>query len=581
MSDRSPRLTREVRELFDEYCNNLIEPDRLARLERLLIEDAELVREFVAYFHLHSQLHFVMRAERASGSVLRLIADDPNPNPNPTPYSPGRPSPRWLRSRRIATAGAAAVLLIGAGAWLGTLGRRETSRTSTPPVVARSRPKADLETGLAMVVKLVGVQWEAGDDPPPAEGDLLPPGHLRFRSGRVTLSMLTGVSIDLEGPADLELLSDEKVFCHKGRLRARVPEGSEGFVVSGPGAAVIDMGTEFGLNVDPDGTTRGKVFQGKVEAALTTRTGVYRRSRIINDKGRPFEINPRVGSIEADTSPEDFVRRADRARPALELDPGYPAAVLHSRPRAYWRFGAMADGAIPSEVPGGPALKVVGPLHLSAKGPGRDNTSLVFDDGAPEQYLEMDGPWKPARRPGHAVELWFQPDAIGHLTLASMITADSPRSGVTDPARLRFSFLLELTSSMRTRLHQPASVRLLHRFPAGYWGGDNLYSSLCYVPSRWHHLVGQLNDDRMELYLDAEPTAPLSVDPGYTSRPVRLLLGRLTTLPGDPGRNIQAYYEHTSRPFVGQIDEVAIYDRPLSVEEIRLHHRLASRGARP
>ena len=60
----------------------------------------------------------------------------------------------------------------------------------------------------------------------------------------------------MEGPADLELIAIDRVFCRRGRLRTRVPDGAEGFVVSGPGSAVMDLGTEFALNVEADGKAR-------------------------------------------------------------------------------------------------------------------------------------------------------------------------------------------------------------------------------------------------------------------------------------------------------------------------------------
>src|SRR4051812_18411405 len=87
----------------------------------------------------------------------------------------------------------------------------------------------------------------------PVEGEILAARRLRLRAGGATLTFLSGVTLTLEGPADLDLVTIDRVFCRLGRLRARVPEGAEGFVVASPGSAVVDMGTEFGLNVEADG----------------------------------------------------------------------------------------------------------------------------------------------------------------------------------------------------------------------------------------------------------------------------------------------------------------------------------------
>ena len=158
-----------------------------------------------------------------------------------------------------------------------------------------------------MVVRLEGVQWEPDGGSPPSEGDLLPVGRFRFRAGRATLAMLTGVQLVVEGPADLEFVSVERVLCHRGRLRARVPAGAEGFIVSGSGSAVIDLGTEFGMNVEPDGTMRGRVFEGRVEAAVLNESGTLQRSRMMREKSNTFAIDPRNGLIESGTRPDEFI----------------------------------------------------------------------------------------------------------------------------------------------------------------------------------------------------------------------------------------------------------------------------------
>ena len=62
------------------------------------------------------------------------------------------------------------------------------------------------------------------------------PGRFRFRSGRATLSMLTGVSLVVEGPADLEFVSYEQGLLPPGQAPGqRSPRGPRGS--SSPGRA--------------------------------------------------------------------------------------------------------------------------------------------------------------------------------------------------------------------------------------------------------------------------------------------------------------------------------------------------------
>ena len=298
---------------------------------------------------------------------------------------------------------------------------------------------------------------------------------------------------------------------------------------------------------------------------MLSEAGAYRRSQLMDDGSEAFEIDPLAGHIQVNAGSEDFVAPTKTAAPPLILDEGYRDAVLRSSPWGYWRFESMAEGHVPNEVVGGPPLRAHGPIGLST--PAEGNRSAVFEDGRPGQYLALDGPWKPSRHPGFAVELWFLSHMIGHTALISMFADDPGVRQVNDPSILRFNFLLELTSRIRMKLHQPASVRLLHRFPPSWTDyGDNLYSKEWYVPYRWHHIVGQMNGSRMELFLDGEPTPMLTVDPDYSNPSCVLMLGRLTTIPLE--------HDNTSRSFVGRMDEVALYDHPLPVDEIKQHSRL-------
>jgi hypothetical protein len=81
----------------------------------------------------------------------------------------------------------------------------------------------------------------------------------------------------------------------------------------------------------------------------------------------------------------------------------------------------------------------------------------------------------------------------------------------------------------------------------------------------------------LELYVDGEQVgtspAKLNADgPGdAATTPCRLLVGRLKQWSQPP---------HMSevRPFEGRLDELAVYDHPLTPEEIRRHTRLRAAG---
>jgi hypothetical protein len=115
-------------------------------------------------------------------------------------------------------------------------------------------------------------------------------------------------------------------------------------------------------------------------------------------------------------------------------------------------------------------------------------------------------------------------------------------------------------------LYKPASVRFLLRWPFNTAAGANTFSRDVYVPRRWHHVVAQRDGDQMELYVNGVLGRSVTLDPDRPARSCYLVVGRRTRDVHDP-RDV--------RSFVGRLDELALYDHPLSDEQIRSHYRMA------
>jgi Concanavalin A-like lectin/glucanases superfamily len=435
--------------------------------------------------------------------------------------------------------------------------------------VAASRPGGPGSAGIALLVRLDAATWRPSGRPGPVEGTLLSAGRLRLESGRATLSFFSGVTLTLEGPADIDLVASDWIFCRQGKLRTTVPPGAKGFVVASKGTAVVDLGTDFALNVTAEGKSQLMVFEGMAEAALLDVEGTPKRTQLV-EGSQSFDIDPAAGRITASSTRADvFVSIPAPATSSLVLDPAYPAAVLDSRPRSYWRFESLTRGAVANEVRGGPPLRIHGPVSLAGQSQG--NGYALFRPGAPEQFLDMGPLWDLARQPGHAVEFWFSQESFKSASVVALFPP-LDRVGPDPHARYAHLVLVEVTSLVRGSLYPPASVRFLHRWPIDMRVGDNLCSEGVYVPGRWHHVVAQKVGDWMELYFDGEPGRSLRLVPDHPSVPCQLVVGRRTPASDDP---------KDSRSFVGRFDELALYDHPLSPEEVRRHHALANLKVRP
>jgi len=422
--------------------------------------------------------------------------------------------------------------------------------------------------GFAIVSHLEGTATAEPRGRAVHEGDVVSAGRFRMPAGAATLRFFDGAVVFVEGEADLDLLALDRVLCYRGRLRVRMEEGASGFTVTSPGMAVVDLGTEFALNVTGDGAAALHVFDGKVEASVLNREGYTLRSELVQ-KDESASIQPGSGRIARTDQPADAFASAPTApTPVLRLDRGYAVAVLASKPWGYWRFESLENGLTPNEIPGGLSLRAVGALRLSAE-PGGNNTMEFSRDRGPEegdrkegQYLLMDGLWQQPAKPGYAVELWMMSAAIRESALVSLI--DGSREGAPE----EHYFLLQLMDQSQRWLHPNGSVRFLQRSPPGLGGGVNAFAQRAYLPGVWQHVVAQNSGDRMELYLNGRLVGHAPVDPDQAPGLYHLLVGRLKQSVRGGG--------DATRPFVGRMDELAFYEHTLSPADIASHYTLGN-----
>jgi hypothetical protein len=440
------------------------------------------------------------------------------------------------------------------------IGRKDEPR----PQVPVSETNIEKNT-VATIIQMEGVE-SASPCFPMREGELVAPGRVHIQSGRLTLAFFSGVSLTVEGPADLDVLSTDRVFLRYGKLRVRVVRGAEGFTVVTNAYEVVDLGTEFGMNLRPDGKSRVMVFEGEAAVSMFGQDGRSVRGALV-ERRRSVEVDPEGAGIRnIPPQPEVFVPLGEFVPGPLELAPGYPAEVLTAKPWAYWRFQSLVAGRVPNEIEGGPSLRALGGVALERSPAG--NSWARFRPGAFTQALIMDGQWAPPRTNGYAIELWLQADlpsreAYGQTALVGLIAADE---------RLASNHVayLELAGRGRRFPHEPCAIRFLDRWPAAMTGGSDVFSRRTVVPCVWHHVVGQKSGTTLELYVDGErvgtspasPDAMDAADLGTTA--CHLVVGRLKQ------RSLPSLMSEV-RPFEGRLDELALYDRPLTPEEINRH----------
>ena len=126
-----------------------------------------------------------------------------------------------------------------------------------------SSPQDQPRAAIARLTSSEGARWDNGYEP---QRDLLP-GSLSLVEGTVEITMDNGTALEITGPIELELAAKDHVALRSGRLSAHVPKQAVGFTVQTPTSKIVDLGTEFVVDVDKDKSTAVQVTQGVVEVS--------------------------------------------------------------------------------------------------------------------------------------------------------------------------------------------------------------------------------------------------------------------------------------------------------------------------
>ncbi|MBN2514384.1 MAG: NPCBM/NEW2 domain-containing protein [Sedimentisphaerales bacterium] len=162
----------------------------------------------------------------------------------------------------------------------------------------------------AVIIDTLNAKW-MHSTASPAKGDVLfgKNESVNLLSGIVKMEFAYGARVILEGPATFKTVSPDKMVLESGRMYASVPVKATGFTVMTPSSSVIDLGTEFGVEVDFAGSTNVHMFYGKT-SLLAGALGNVQASRIL-ETGQAKRVNPSGHLQDIPLNETGFVRALD------------------------------------------------------------------------------------------------------------------------------------------------------------------------------------------------------------------------------------------------------------------------------
>ena len=189
-------------------------------------------------------------------------------------------------------------------------------------------------------------------------GDELPRGQrLELKSGFAEITFDSGALVVVEGPASLDLDSAWQATLRRGTVKANIPQEAVGFKISNPAVDVVDLGTEFSVTAEEDGSTEVFVLNGQVEVEPRSATNQAPRKILMKEKqSRRFAL---TGVSDVRDSEQKFLKLARHV--TFDL-PKRAATYVH------WPLDRGSD-EMASGMMLGTAVKH-GPLDLRIEQPG-------------------------------------------------------------------------------------------------------------------------------------------------------------------------------------------------------------------
>lgn len=179
------------------------------------------------------------------------------------------------RNRFIPSLAAAALVVLGVGATLWF----SSTRDKLVEVEIVSADNARLQNRVEELVS----------------GSKLSLGPVFLESGRLVLDLASGVRLEMIAPLKARLIDDMHLRLEAGRLNADVGERGKGFTVCTEAGDIIDLGTEFGIEVDSDGESRVAVFSGQVEVHPREKGISKRKEKITLNEGQAARFSALAG----------------------------------------------------------------------------------------------------------------------------------------------------------------------------------------------------------------------------------------------------------------------------------------------
>ncbi|MDM4017536.1 LamG-like jellyroll fold domain-containing protein [Roseiconus lacunae] len=558
-------MDKRFEKLIFQAIDQTISPADFQRLQDAIESDAEVRQAYLKSLTLCEQLGEIAQDTSVpdSTSIPTAIVTD------------ATATDRRFDWRLL---GLAATLLIAVSVGAYRLGRQDNrlrlGSRLTESLSEEMPPLSSAETqiaGHATLRRGVALKWPSGATRH-REGDVLPNGLLAFEEGTAEIDFFCGATLIVEGPASFDIESDWSVAVTQGRLRANVPPAARGFVVRAADSEIIDLGTEFVLEVDSQ-NVRVDVIDGEVEL----RGGAHDGQHLLTGEGVSLKGDAAAMPSPASISTVSDLQQQRRIADERSFERWKTFANQLSLDRRLIAYFPIASGlqdglqsgllgrVVPDVAASGQQSngRIVGPVTSADGRFGDGSYGLEFDRTGARVRTRIDGTFR-----AFTFACWAKIDSLKHRYNA-LFMSDGYENGelhwqIRDDGRLMFSVMVDDTQ--KTQHFSPQDNKMvtqagLHRvyYSDTFW---DLSQS-----GQWFHLAAVYDPANRKViqYVNGTPIASETIAEKFYVDELHIGAAEI----GNWGQPFRKTPWFAVRNFNGAIDEMAIFDAALSGEELR------------
>lgn len=545
-------MDEAIQKMIFKAVDQTIKQAEFDRLQDAIEQDEEVRVEYLRAVTLGEFL-----GEIASEEMVSANNESARHSPQSTPRI--RSVPVRLGLVQLALGAAILIAVGGAAFWLGRQAN-EAAQVTVGGEATAEESESQI-AGHATLRRSVDLQW-VDASPAYRDGDVLPNGRLQFEEGVAEIDFFCGATLIVEGPADLHIESDWSVDVATGRLRANVPPAARGFVVKAAGSEIVDLGTEFALEVQSE-NARVEVIDGEVEI----RGGQHDGNHLLTGQRQWLKGTDTPHSFDnLSTLDELILRRDNAASQRFDTWKVYSRDLRRDdRLIAYFPIaGTAAARAVRNEAVTGEDFdgKIVGPVEFTTGRFGARSFGLGFDRLGSRVRTRIDGQFQ-----AFTFACWVKIDRLAHrynaLFMGDGFENGEPHWQIRDDGRLMITVMVDDTqeiehfSELEDRVVTDAGLHKNY-FSDPFW---NLSKS-----GQWFHLVAVYDpaQQRVRQYVNGRVVCDELIEDRLLAKTLRIGPAEI----GNWGQPFRKTPQFAVRNLNGTMDELAIFNAALSADEV-------------